>query len=349
LTTARSARDEILAKEPQLCLEVGLHRAVQIEVVLGQVAKGRHVELHAADAPERKTMRGDLHRHHIATSVDHLREQRLQLHGRRRRKRRWDFGITKAIGHGAHQARSMTGRAQKAFEQRGGGGLAVGAGHAHRFELFGWLVVKAARGDPQHARWIVAAQIGHRDVERLAAADNRHRAVFDRLRCIGVPIDGQPLDGEKEMARLHLSRVFGQSPDRQSGDGRVPALGRQELAKKLIEAFCESGPSPRFVFDVYCPSPRFVFDVHGPGPRFVFDVHGATLTRGVGPGKALCGAATSRHGGSWTTKRTDTLALCCGCPCQQIPSRFLFPSTFVSDINAPRCKQRPYNTETLSS
>ena len=68
-----------IGEELHLGLEVVLHRAVKIEMVLGQIGEDGDVPFEAAYPFLRERVRGDFHRGGFASGVDDLREQLLQI------------------------------------------------------------------------------------------------------------------------------------------------------------------------------------------------------------------------------------------------------------------------------
>ena len=75
-------------EEPPLRLEVLLHRAVQVEVVLAQVREDEHVEAHAVEPPQRGTVRARLDGRAAIARIEHLPEEALQVDRLGRRERR---------------------------------------------------------------------------------------------------------------------------------------------------------------------------------------------------------------------------------------------------------------------
>ena len=74
----RLLRREI-GEELHLRIEVLLHRAVKIEMVLGQIGEDGDVPLDPASPLLRDRVRRDFHRRRFAAGVHDLREQLLQL------------------------------------------------------------------------------------------------------------------------------------------------------------------------------------------------------------------------------------------------------------------------------
>ena len=132
---------------PVVVLLVG----VEVEVVAAEVEEDRDVEDDAVDPAHHQRMAAHLHRARGHPALAHHREQRVQV-GRLRRGERGLHVLAGDPGadgadHAGRDARSL----QAALGQPGGGGLALGAGHAdhpHR----GRRLAVDARGEPAEQR-----------------------------------------------------------------------------------------------------------------------------------------------------------------------------------------------------
>ena len=71
-------------KQNGLGIAVGLHGAVEVQMVLTEIGEDAHGEAHTVDAVQHQRVGGDLHDHVGAAGVGHLAEQPLQLEGLRR-------------------------------------------------------------------------------------------------------------------------------------------------------------------------------------------------------------------------------------------------------------------------
>ncbi len=134
-------------EELHLRLEVSLHRAVKIEMVLGQVREDRDVPFEAARAVLRKRVRGNFHRRRFAAGVHHLREQFLQFERLRRRADSRQNALADFVAHGADEAAAQPGVLADVLEQKRRGRFAVRAGHGGHLEPAHRAVVKRARPD----------------------------------------------------------------------------------------------------------------------------------------------------------------------------------------------------------
>ena len=107
------------------------------DVVRVQVGEYAHLEMDAGDPVHHQALAGDLHHHAVAPCGQHLAEHFLQLVAFR-------GGIDQRpvysrVGHavGADDAALVAARVHHGMDHVGGGGLALGAGHADGDQLFG--------------------------------------------------------------------------------------------------------------------------------------------------------------------------------------------------------------------
>ena len=75
------ARRVAAVEQHELGVEVGLERAVVVEVVVAQVREHRHVEVEPVAAALDQGVAAQLERHGLHAGVRHLAQQRLQLGG----------------------------------------------------------------------------------------------------------------------------------------------------------------------------------------------------------------------------------------------------------------------------
>ena len=119
-------------EEPRLRLEVRLHRAVEVQVVLRQVREDRDVEHDAVHAVLLERVRRHLQRRPPDASVAHPRQQPVQVGRLRRRARQRDRFAGDARAGGPDDAGGPAGGLEDRRQQIGDGRLAVRAGHADR-------------------------------------------------------------------------------------------------------------------------------------------------------------------------------------------------------------------------
>ena len=66
-------------EQPPLRLEVLLHVAVEVEMLLGEVREDERVEAHAIEPPEVRAVRGRLDHDGVVAGVEHVAEEPLQV------------------------------------------------------------------------------------------------------------------------------------------------------------------------------------------------------------------------------------------------------------------------------
>ena len=130
-------------KELCLCVAVGLHRAVVVEVVLRQIREDADREADPRRALLHERVRGDLHHRMAAACFDHRGKKFLQGKRIGRRALGAEDLVTDHILIRADESDLCAFRLlQKLLEKIGRGGLAVRACHADHRELFGRLTAE---------------------------------------------------------------------------------------------------------------------------------------------------------------------------------------------------------------
>ena len=142
---ARNAPILHALEQQRLGLEVVLHRRVEIQVILAQVRKRHHVEVHAAHAAQLQSVAGYLHHQVRGAFGNHACQQGLQRgrlrSGQRGRNR---LAIDTSAG-GTDQPHLQSGIQQGLLYQVAGGGLAGCAGDANGLQLAGRVAVHLRR------------------------------------------------------------------------------------------------------------------------------------------------------------------------------------------------------------
>jgi hypothetical protein len=129
-TDHRVTRRE-LDEEPRLGGAIGLHRAVEIEVVLGQVGEGRDLEGQRVHTIEREGMARHLHHEVTAAPLDHRRQRARGVVALGRGVGRRQLQLAEEAAQRTEHRRPVTRGVEQRPREVGGGGLAVGARHAH--------------------------------------------------------------------------------------------------------------------------------------------------------------------------------------------------------------------------
>ncbi len=228
-------------EQPSLGLEVLLHVAVEVEVILGQVGEHGDRESDPGRPVERQRVRADLHRAGPVARLEHAPKGRLEVD--RLGGRPLDLLL--------HPAHHLLDRSQEPGpdplglehvpDQERGGGLSVGAGHT---------------GDPQGRRRVAPevdrdrrhrrARIGDPDLgggEVEGSLDHqRGGPVGDRLIGELVAVGVLPPDAEEEVAGLDAAAVVGEPGDL---DLSIPGdLGDGDAGEQLAELHCGDSRAP---------------------------------------------------------------------------------------------------------
>lgn len=116
---------EGFGEEPLLGLEVGVERAVIVEVIPRQVGEHGHVQRHAAHARLGEPLAGGFERDGPGTARDELREALLE-NQRRRGRVPGPTMLAEVMIHGANHPRGETTGGEDRFGQTGHRGLSVG-------------------------------------------------------------------------------------------------------------------------------------------------------------------------------------------------------------------------------
>jgi len=204
------------AEQAQFGLEIGLHRAVIIEMVAAQIGESARLDRQAFGAELGEAVAGGLERgmgHAFATQASHVGEEGRDVG-------RGEPGRNAVVGGGdaqrADRGGMMAGHAPELAGQLDGRGLAVGAGDRdHRLrkrrEEFGGGLGEGAAG------FGVGDMDGALD-HRLGTGEDRDRAGSDRVGDIILAIDLGAAEGAEDGAGRNLAAV-----DRKAGYARIRA------------------------------------------------------------------------------------------------------------------------------
>ena len=129
-----AAAQQRLAEQQRLGLEIGLHRGVVVEVVLGEVGEDGAGEAAAGDALLFKSMGAHLHRPDARTGGHRLGQLALQKIREAGGVLGGDAVAGPAVDQGAEQGGGAAGAGRQMLDQVGGRGLAVGARHPEQFD-----------------------------------------------------------------------------------------------------------------------------------------------------------------------------------------------------------------------
>ena len=193
-------------EEPALRLEVLLHRAVEIEVVLAQVGEDERVEADTVEAAERRAVRAGLDGRAQVARVEHLTEEALEIDRLGRRERRWPRLAADLPLDRPHEAglatRRIENRAQEECRRR----LPVRSRDTRDLELLRRLAEEEVGSDCHRLAHGRHEELRDVDLER-PLDDDRDSAALDRLPGEVVAVHSRAADTEEERAGRHAPRV----------------------------------------------------------------------------------------------------------------------------------------------
>ena len=203
---------QVGVEEQALGREVGVHVAVEIEVVAGEVGEDRDLEAAPEDALQAQGVRGHLEHAVGAARVDHLLEEMLEIRGFGSGADGFLHAVGDPVLHRAQEAHRARSRAQHGVYEVGRGGLSVRPRDSHELETIGGMA-QERRGELRegHARV--------RDLEPrparlgLGLGDDAERALLPSGLHVGVAVLRVAADGHEEGARRDPARVVGHVGD----------------------------------------------------------------------------------------------------------------------------------------
>ena len=208
-------RRQELGEEPPLGDGVLLHRAVEVEVVLGEVREHGHVEGDAVHAVERERVGGHLHRHPAHAGRHHLREQPLQLDRLGRGLTRVASPAADDVLDGADDARLEAAGPEERLAEVRRGGLAVRARDADDGQGSRGMAVVGV-GQPRQGPPGVRDQDPSDGLSRQGVRRLRHDrmgAALDRLGDEAVAVGAKPSDRDEAAAGGDPARVVREAAD----------------------------------------------------------------------------------------------------------------------------------------
>ena len=104
---------------------------VVVEMVTCQIGEDAAGEMKTIDALLGQTLTRALHEHILTTSFQHSRHQAVEFTGTRGGDDWWQFLVVNADAYGGYETTMVAHLAEHIKQNRGDGGLAVGAGHSH--------------------------------------------------------------------------------------------------------------------------------------------------------------------------------------------------------------------------
>ena len=228
----RRRRRSDTGEQPPLRLEVLLHVAVEVEVVLAQVRERERVEADTVEAAIVRAVGRGLEDDGLVPGVDHLPEQPLQVDRLRGRVRRGPPDAADDPLDGSdHRGRPPV-RLEDRAEQMGGRRLAVRPGDPGHGQPLGRDAEEHVGGDRHRRTRGLDDELRHRDVDR-ALDDERDGTGRDGVRRQVVPVGTGPGHAEEERVVAHAAGVVREVEDL---DGPSPDhVTRRERADQRVE------------------------------------------------------------------------------------------------------------------
>ena len=152
-------------------------------------------------------MGGNLHDHGVHAFVDHRTQVALQIDGVGRGVVGGDALLADHVAGGTDQAHLHARRLQDGLDHVGGGGLALGAGHADKAHLVRRMAVERRRHAGHRSTDAGHLHLGDVHVHKVIH-HQRHAAVGDRLWRVVVGVKARTGDAE-EQAVLNLLTAVG--------------------------------------------------------------------------------------------------------------------------------------------
>ena len=162
-------------KQLRFRLEIRFHRAVEIEVVPGQIGENSNAEIDIVNAIQHQGVRRDFNDRVHAKILAHQKQQPLHIKRLRGSPFRLEFLFAGVIEQRGYQPYRLAARFENLFDQIAGCGLTVGAGHAAHFNAEPRITVEFRR-DLRHRRpraWHL--NVGFRFRCAVPLANHRHR------------------------------------------------------------------------------------------------------------------------------------------------------------------------------
>ena len=197
-------------EEGFLGAEVGIDGLVVVKMVAGEVGEDSSCEGQPADAVLGDGVRRALHKGVLAAFVGHTAEQTVEGDGIGRSVVGGDGLVVDVVADGAEQACLVSEGTEHLVEQRGNGGLAVGACDAHKTQAARGIAEERGGYGSDGGFAVGYTDVGDTFSQRVGQglAEDGGRAVCDGLVDVGVSVHLGAADGGEECPRGDLSGVY---------------------------------------------------------------------------------------------------------------------------------------------
>ncbi len=225
----------IPGKQLGLGFTVGLHGAVIIQVIPGQVGQHRDIERQRGHTALVQTMGRDFHRNGLGTSLFQVRQGRLHGNRVRRGVQSAFQRAMEAVAQGPDNAAMLAEQVEGLGHQLGHAGLAVGAGHAHQVQVTARVAIKTP-GDVRQLRCQALdgnqRNVGDRQYSSaLHFISHGSRATLQGIGNMVATIDTRARHRQEQVPGAYIAAVQGQFANQQivTGVGKnlVQAQGHQ--------------------------------------------------------------------------------------------------------------------------
>ena len=204
----RDGAGALLHKERPLGGEVGLHVAMEIEVVRRQVGEACEVEMDAAHPPKRKAVARDLHDDRPGAAGQPAGRDPMEQQAVGRCVGSRQLLAPEAIPDRSEVTAGQPDRIEHPLHHAGRGGLAVGTRDADDGQVVEGVAIEGRRQFAHPSLALLAhKECGDRQASKgiAAGADDRNCATRDRLFDAGMAIDACADAGHKEAPRHNLA------------------------------------------------------------------------------------------------------------------------------------------------
>ena len=200
-------------EQHELGIEVALHRAMVVEMVVAQVGEHGDLARESEGAALHQGVAAHLDRHALDAALHHLAQQSVEFQGSRRGQGRRPGLVPDPDAGGADDAGAPAGGAEDGLQHPGGRGLAVGAGDADDPQCALGMAVKARGRLSQRPPRLLDFHHGLTSDRGPALHHHRGGSRLERLPRVAPAVLAQPGDPEEHRARGHPARVAAQPRD----------------------------------------------------------------------------------------------------------------------------------------
>ena len=196
-------------EERLLGLQIGLYRLVIVDVVACQVGKDGPVEIEPGNAVLGCRVRTHLHEGILATGIDHLAQQTVQMQRVGGGVGSGNLHRIDVVAHRREEPRLVTQRAEHLVQQCGRGRLAVGTGYPHQRKLARGIAIPSRGQHAESYRTVIDFYIRHLAIQLGGKlfTNNHLGPLCHGLGDKGMTIDRRTAHSHKQVAGFYLAGV----------------------------------------------------------------------------------------------------------------------------------------------